>query len=197
MQKLAFLFSSSRERVLSLLLLHPESAYHVREIARISETSAGSLHRELAMLAEAGVLLRQTRGNQVTYQANVNFPIFNELSSILKKTSGIADVILSALLPFANNIECVFIYGSVAKGSESPASDIDLCVIGKVSYTEIVSALYESQTTLHREINPKVLTRSEWQQLLDGKSSFANELMKQPKIFVIGNKDDLGKFSRN
>ena len=135
MRSLAFLFSSSRERVLSLLLLHPESAYHVREIARISETSAGSLHRELAMLADSGVLLRETRGNQVTYQANVNFPIFNELSSILKKTSGVANVILSALLPLASKIDCVFIYGSVAKNTESPLSDIDLCVIGAVSYT--------------------------------------------------------------
>ena len=197
MRSLAFLFSSSRERVLSLLLLHPESAYHVREIARISETSAGSLHRELAMLADSGVLLRETRGNQVTYQANVNFPIFNELSSILKKTSGVANVILSALLPLASKIDCVFIYGSVAKNTESPLSDIDLCVIGAVSYTEIISALYETQELLHREINAKVLTRPEWRQLLEGKSSFANELISQPKIFVIGNKDEFGKFSRN
>lgn len=197
MRSLAFLFSSSRERVLSLLLLHPESAYHVREIARISETSAGSLHRELAMLADSGVLLRETRGNQVTYQANVNFPIFYELSSILKKTSGVANVILSALLPLASKIDCVFIYGSVAKNTESPLSDIDLCVIGAVSYTEIISALYETQELLHREINAKVLTRPEWRQLLEGKSRFANELINQPKIFVIGSKDELGEFSRN
>src|SRR5580693_7434670 len=97
----SFLFPEYRQRVLGLLLLHPETGYHVREIARLTNTSAGSLHRELSKLAKAEVLTRQVSGNQVYYQANSAFFIFEELVSILKKTSGLVDVLASALAPLA------------------------------------------------------------------------------------------------
>jgi len=90
----SFLFSEYRQRVLGLLLLHPEVRYHVREIARLTHTTAGTLHRELSKLAKAEVLIREVSGNQVYYKANPTFPIFEELVSILKKTSGLVDVIL-------------------------------------------------------------------------------------------------------
>lgn len=197
MRTLGFLFSDSRERVLSFLLLHSDKSYHVREIARVSRTSAGSLHRELAMLATAGLLIRESRGNQVTYQANIHFPIFKELVSILKKTAGISDVILNALQPLAKNIECAFIFGSFAKGTENQASDIDLLVIGDVKFVEIVSTLYETQSFLNREINPKVMTRSEWNKLIKSKTSFGDELLTQPKIFLLGNEDVIKESDRN
>jgi DeoR/GlpR family transcriptional regulator of sugar metabolism len=84
----SIIFSEYRRRVLGLLLLHPENRYHVREIARLTSTTAGTLHRELSKLATAQVLIREVSGNQVDYQANRSFPIFDELASILKKTSG-------------------------------------------------------------------------------------------------------------
>jgi DNA-binding transcriptional ArsR family regulator len=95
----AILFSEYRRRVLGLLLLHPYERYHVREIARLTNTTAGTLHRELSKLAKANVLLRELSGNQVYYQANRNFSIYTELASILKKTSGLVDVLFDSLAP--------------------------------------------------------------------------------------------------
>src|SRR5476649_2556614 len=105
----SFLFPEYRQRVLGLLLLHPEMRYHVREIARLTNTAAGSLHRELTKLAKAHVLIREVSGNQVYYQANTAFSIFEELASILRKTSGLADVLAEALKPVAKKIEAAFI----------------------------------------------------------------------------------------
>ena len=85
----SILFSEYRRRVLGLLLLHPDERYHVREIARLTNTTAGTLHRELSKLAKANVLLRELSGNQVYYQANRNFPIYTEIASILKLFSAI------------------------------------------------------------------------------------------------------------
>ncbi len=93
----SFLFPEYRRRVLGLLLLHPDTHYHVRELARLTNTAAGSLHRELSKLAKAQVLIREVSGNQVYYQANSTFPIFEELASILRKTSGLADILASNL----------------------------------------------------------------------------------------------------
>ncbi len=106
----SFLFPEYRRGVLCLLLLHPEMRYHVREIARLTNTTAGSLHRELSKLAKVQVLIREESGNQVYYRANTAFPIFDELASILRKTSGIADLLAEALKPIAKKIEAAFIF---------------------------------------------------------------------------------------
>src|SRR5579872_5315744 len=105
----SFLFAEYRRQVLGLLLLHPEVRYHVREIARLTNTAAGSLHRELSKLAEAQVLIREVSGNQVYYQANSTFPIFEELASILRKTSGLVDILANALTPLTKKIEVAFV----------------------------------------------------------------------------------------
>ena len=81
----SILFKEYRRRVLGLLLLHPEQAYHVREIARLTDTIAGTLHKELGTLARAGVLEKSSRGNQVSYQANRECLIFEELSNACLK----------------------------------------------------------------------------------------------------------------
>lgn len=186
-----FLFSEYRRRVLGLLLLHPEERYHVREIARLTNTTAGTLHRELSKLAKANLLLRELSGNQVYYQANRNFPIYKELTSILKKTSGLVDVLFDALAALADKIEVAFVFGSVAKGTENLGSDIDVLVIGNIDFSDIVTALYSAQESLGREINPKLYSKKEWLSLLQKQEPFIQEILNHSKLFIMGNEHDL------
>lgn len=187
----SFLFTEYQRRVLGLLLLHPENRYHVREIARLTNTAAGSLHRELSKLAKSQVLLREISGNQVYYQANPNFPIFKELASILRKTSGLVDVLADALTTLAERIEVALVFGSIARATESSESDIDVLIIGEISFTEAVNALYATQSILGREINPKVYRRVEWKKLVNNKNAFVKEILENPKLFIIGGVDDI------
>lgn len=187
----SFLFAEYRRQVLGLLLLHPEMRYHVREIARLTNTTAGTLHRELSKLAEAQVLIREESGNQVYYQANTAFPIYEELASILRKTSGLAEVLAEALASLAKKIDAAFIFGSSARGTETAGSDVDVLIIGDIRFGDAVKALYPAQSLVRREINPKVYTKSEWQKLIKEKNSFVKEILKAPKIFIIGTIDDI------
>jgi DNA-binding transcriptional ArsR family regulator len=82
------LFGAYRHRVLSLLFLRPGDSFHVRMIARLTGIPAGSLHRELRLLAEAGLLDAERIGNQIHYCANEASPVFRELTAILDKTAG-------------------------------------------------------------------------------------------------------------
>ncbi|HKU27908.1 MAG TPA: MarR family transcriptional regulator, partial [Candidatus Sulfotelmatobacter sp.] len=157
------LFGDYRRRVLGLLLLHPELECHVREIARQTGTSAGTLHKELSRLAQAGILRRTERGKQVYYGANQDCPIFEELAGILRKTSGLADVLAQALVPVAERLTAALIFGSVAKGTEQVGSDIDVLLIGELGFVEVVRLFHPAQSTLGREINPKVYNSAEWQ----------------------------------
>ncbi len=197
MQTLAsILFKDYRQKVLGLLLLHPEREYHVREIARITKTVAGTLHRELKLLADVGVLSKHKIGNQVLYKANKKCPIFDELVNILRKTSGLADVLRESLLPLSSNIDIAFVFGSVAKGKENEGSDVDVMLIGDIAFFDVVKSFYSSQKTLGREINPKVFSRAEWKKEIAKESAFIKEVMEQPKLYIIGDSDDLKEFSR-
>jgi predicted nucleotidyltransferase len=187
----SFLFPEYRQRVLGLLLLHPETRYHVREIARLTNTAAGSLHRELSKLAKAQVLIREISGNQVYYQANPAFPIFEELASILRKTSGLVDVLANALTSLREKIEVAFVFGSAGRGAENRGSDIDVLIIGELSFSDAVTTLYSAQAILNREINPKVYQRAEWQKLVNNKNAFVQEILNKPKLFIIGTANDL------
>ena len=185
------LFKDYRRRVLGLLLLHPESAYHVREIARLTGTVAGTLHKELSKLAEVGLLQKLMQGNQVLYQANRQSLIFEELASILRKTSGIAEVLAGALKPHLQQIECALVFGSIASGKATAASDIDVLIVGNLSFGDAVKALYPVQDVLAREINPKLYTLNEWRQAQQENTVFVQELLTKPHIKIIGDMDDL------
>lgn len=185
------LFKEQRRKVLGLLLLNAEQSYHVREVARLTGTAAGSIHKELKKLEQAGILTAQKTGNQLHYQANHRCPVFDELASLLRKTSGIADVLRQVLATLSEQIDVAFVFGSMASGEAGVHSDIDLCVVGEVSFAELVKALYPCQQMLGREINPKSFTPSEWQQTRKNNTVFLQELLHKPVINVIGNRDDL------
>jgi len=189
------LFGSYRQRVLSLLLLHPDSSYYVRELARLTGTSAGTLHKELTRLAQSGLLLREEQGNQVRYQANRACPVFPELASLFRKTTGLADVLANALQALASEIALAFVFGSLARGEENAGSDVDLLLIGTASFADVVKALHPAQQTLQREINPVIYSPPELARRITSQEPFVRELLAKPKLFVIGTEHDLGKFA--
>lgn len=191
------LFSDYRRRILGLLLLRPDEHFHVREISRLTTIPPGSLHRELKMLAEVGFLTRHTVGNQVRYQANQDCPIYSELAAIFRKTSGIADILRAALLPLVDSINCAFVFGSVARGEERATSDVDLCIVGAASFTDVVLAVKDMRLQLGRDINPVVITPDQFMAKITAGEQFVTRIMSEPKIFLVGTEHDLGKFAES
>lgn len=189
------LFGSYRKKVLSLLLLHPEADYHVRELARLTGTSAGTLHKELARLAEVGLLLRKTQGNQVRYQANRESPVFAELAGLLRKTTGAAERVTQALAPLQPMLALIF--GSVATGTETAASDVDVLVVTQRSFGDVARALHGAQSELGREINPVVYDAAELKRRLDEQDPFVHGVLASPYILLMKNDHDLDQLARH
>lgn len=192
----AILFPGYRRRVLGLLLLHPEESLHGREIARRTGLPAGTLTRELKRLAGVGLLTQEKRGNQTLYQANRASPIFPELAGILRKTSGLSDVVADALDSLSDEIDVAFIFGSVARGAETAGSDVDMLIIGSVHFGAAVDALHPAQQQLAREINPKVFSVREWRNKLKQKDPFLMDVLAKPKIFLVGGDNELAELGR-
>jgi predicted nucleotidyltransferase len=190
----SLLFGGYRRRVLGLLLLHPDETYHVREIARMTDTAAGTLHKELARLAQGGLLSRERIGNQLRYAANRQCPVFEELASILRKTSGLADIVLDSLAGYGKRIKVALIFGSVARGEERAGSDVDVLIIGSIGFADAVKALHSTQEKIGRELNPVVMSPDEFRRKQEAGDGFVREIIAKEKIFLIGDEDELGKF---
>ena len=192
-QPIEFMFSTYRRQLLARLLLRPDERFHVRELARMTGISAGSLHRELKAMAESGLLLRERAGNQVFYRADTGCPIYEELASIFRKTLGLATQLQGALSDLADKIDVAFVFGSMASGRQESGSDVDICVLGEVSLLEVVKALTTAQETLGREINPVVMKTVKFAERLARRDRFATRVRSEPKVFVFGDEDDLAE----
>lgn len=185
------LFGKTRRSVLALLYSHPDDAFYLRQVARAVGSGLGAIQRELGRLTAAGILLRRVGGRQVYYQANRACPIFAELQSLVIKTVGVADVLRAALTGLAGRIEVAFIHGSMAKGGARADSDVDVLVVGAVTFAEVVSALGPTQEKLGREVNPSVYPQAEFREKVLGKHHFLTQVISQPKIYLIGGESEL------
>jgi predicted nucleotidyltransferase len=189
------LFPGYRRSVLNLLLFRTGQSLHGREIARRTGLPSGAVARELNLLADAGLLLRQKQGNQTLYSVNRRCPIFEEIAGILRKTSGIADVLAQALAPLSPRIEVAFVFGSFARAQESAGSDVDVMIVGSVDFGAVIDALHPAEEQLSREINSKVFSVQEWKAKVKLRNAFIIDVLDKPKIFLIGDKDDLEKLA--
>lgn len=187
------LFNKTRRAILALLYGHPEKAFYIRHILRVVNTGHGAVQRELKRLTEAAILQRSAQGHQVYYQANKESLVFQELKSIITKTAGIGDTLRKALAPLAERIKIACIYGSVARGEEDQYSDIDLLIVGDVTFAEIVKSLQNAQQILGREINPTVYPISEFLLRITEEHYFIQNVLDSPRIFIMGDEDELNR----
>lgn len=188
---LSTLFPPSRAEILRLLFSGQGARLHVRELARQSGLTLGSVQEELKKLTAAELLLSQRDGNRLYYLANDQHPIFADLRAIVLKTSGLRDALATAL-EAVKGIEIAFIFGSVAADTLRSDSDVDLMVIGSASLRSLAPALRRVAADLHREINPHVLSPAEWTRRLQADDAFLRRVAQEPKLWLKGDADELG-----
>ena len=185
------LFGKTRRAVLGLLYGRADETFYLRQIERLAGVGLGPLQRELKQLTNAGILNRSVRGQNVYYQANPDCPIFDELKSLVIKTVGVGDLIRTAFLQLNDRINIVLLYGSIARGEERRGSDIDILVVGNVTFAEIASTLSPVQQNINREVNPTVYSVSEFKNKLHEENHFLKSVLEGPKIFLIGDENEL------
>lgn len=187
----ALLGSKLRAKVLGWLFSHPDERYFVRQLSALVKEDSTNVSRELARLEKTGILVSTTEGRQKYYQANRQSPLFNELHGLMLKTVGVADIIKKALEPRRADIKLAFIFGSVAKKAEDRFSDIDLLVVGDITFGDVVDLISTAEEALSRELNPVVYTLTEFNKRLSENHYFVRDVLSGDKIFVIGDENEL------
>ena len=186
------LFSKTRQRVLAVLFGNANRSFYANEIIRLADSGTGAVQRELASLQAAGLVTVTRVGNQKHFQANASDAVFGPLRELVLKTSGLGDVLRAGLANVAANVHAAFVYGSVAKRTDTSTSDIDLMVISDaLAYGDVFSALEQASATLGRSINPTVYTRAELAKRRAAGNAFVVRVLAQRKIWILGGDADL------
>ena len=187
------LFSTVQQRVLAYLFGQPERSFFTAELIKLVAGGSGAVQRELARLAQSGLVTVTRRGTQKHYQANPRAPIFAELCAITQKTVGLAEPLREALAPLAKHVTAAFVFGSVAKRSDTAASDIDVLVLSDhLDYADVFAALKSVEVKLGRTINPTVYKPADWRRKRTSGTTFVVKVGAQPKLFLIGTEKDIG-----
>ena len=177
------LFTQTKQRVLGLLFGQPERAFGTNELIKLAESGSGSVQRELTRLVEAGLV----RADGKRYQANAQSPIFEELRGIVDKTSGIPRVLRDALAPLADTIDLAILYGSVAKHTDTAASDIDVLVVSNsVVLEDLFKVLQPAEAHLGRRVNPSLYSLDDFRERIKTKHPFLSKVMQGKHTVLVG-----------
>jgi len=180
------LFGKARQAVLALLFGHPDRAFYTREIIKAANTGASQVQSELDRLTRAGLLIREARGNQVHYRVDQRASVYRDLLGLVTKSFGVADVLRKALAPFDNMIDLALIFGSIAGGTPSAASDIDLLLVSPLLLSELEPALNDAERTLGRKVSLTMLEPHEFRERMESRDHFLVSVLGRPIIFLAG-----------
>jgi predicted nucleotidyltransferase len=188
------LFAKVQQRVLGVLFGNPHRSLYATEIIGLARSGTGAVQRELRRLEASGLVTVRRVGRQKHYQANAGSPVFAELRALVLKTSGMADVLRSTLAPLLPSIRAAFVYGSIAKGEDTAASDVDLMVISdRLTYGDLFAALEEASARLGRKVAPTIYSAKELARRVKRDNAFVTRVLGQPKLWLIGDERDLAE----
>ena len=181
------LFTDSQSRLYSWLFGQPERAFHLNELRRLTGLGSASLQRELNRLANAGLVDTQAVGNLRRFQANPQSPVYAELVALTRKTLGTVPVLRNALSPLQPDLQSAWVYGSVAKQTDTASSDIDVMLVGNnLLLSQVLACLEPAEVQLGRKINPSCYSPQEFERRRAEPDSFVNRVLSQPTLPLIG-----------
>jgi predicted nucleotidyltransferase/predicted transcriptional regulator with HTH domain len=192
----ALLTSQARVEILKLLFLISSNRHYLREIATLTKQPIRAVQRELARLESAGLVQSWTEGNRKYFQADRDLSVFPEIRALLMKTAGINELVQQHLMEVADSIHIAFLFGSYASGKKTPSNDIDLMVIGEITSRSLANVLVPARDILGREINPVIMDLEAFRQKVVDKDPFIQNVLREPKIFLIGNEDELREIAK-
>ncbi len=186
------LFAKVQQRVLGVLFGNARRSFYANEVIALARSGTGAVQRELRRLEASGLVTVTRVGKQKHYQANPGSPVFEELRALVLKTVGLADVLRAALAPVSPNIRAAFVYGSIARGDDTSASDIDLMVVSeRLTHADLFAALEQASTQLGRKIAPTIYSPRELSRRVKQENAFVTRVLAQPKLWLIGDERDV------
>lgn len=180
------IFSESQSRLFRWLFGQSSRSFHLSELRRLTGLGSASLQRELKRLSDAGLVSSERVGNLRLFKANAGSPIFAELVALTQKTIGMEAMLREALTALLPRLREAWIYGSVAKKTDTSQSDIDVMLVGEgLTMGSVLELLLPLEAELGRKINPTCYSPGEFERRKAEPDSFVNRVLSQPIIPLI------------
>lgn len=192
------LFGRTKDALLSTFFGKPDEAFYLNELVRSVNAGTGAVQREVKNLASAGLVVKLKKGNRCFYKANRDSVYYPQFLEIVSKSSAqkAPAVMRAALKPLKDRISTAFVFGSMAKQTATPESDIDLLIVGDVTMREVLARAGKAGAVLHRDINPMLYTRDEFKTRVREKNHFLTAVIAGKKKFLIGDADEVERLGR-
>ena len=188
------LSSRVRAEIFRLLFGLDEKEVHLREMERQASLSLGTIRQDLQKLVKLDLVMTRRDGNRLYYRANTEHPLYPDIRKLVLKTAGLVEILKSVL--DREGVKVAFVFGSLASSKEKAASDVDLMVIGAVGLRALSSWLSGVSDQIGREINPHTLTVEEFRRRMEKGDHFLSNVLESPKLFIVGNENDLAAMGR-
>ena len=185
------LFTTTQQRVLSLLFGQPSRSFYASELIKLTGSGSGAVQRELNRLVSSGLVTVTRLGRQKHHRANSKSPVFEELRGLVQKTVGLVEPIREALEPLRDRIRLAFVFGSVAEGVDSAESDIDIMVVGDdLTLEDVYSVLAPVEATLVRQVSPTLYTEREFADRRAVGNTFLTRVLAGERLVLVGTPDE-------
>lgn len=187
---LTIIKSRLRQDILSYFFTNPAVHLYLREIASILKVDPGNLSKEFNRLEKEGVFISEKRGNQKYFYINKDYPLYQELKSIVFKTIGIEGS-LKKIVERTGRVKLAILYGSFPAKRETATSDIDLLIVGNPDEDKLIQKMESLEKVLHRQINYNIYPPEEFEERIKSKDSFIQNILKRPKVILKGRIDEI------
>lgn len=186
MDLLAEILSSRiRAEIFRLLFGVRDEELHMREIERQSGAAIGTVQTELKKLLRLDLVKKRRSGNRLYFRANEAHLLYRDINSLVLKTRGLVDILKQAFREQVS-VKWAFVFGSIARNEERSDSDLDLMIIGALGLREASRLISGLADQIGREINPHVMSLTEFKRRKENQDHFLTRVLAEPKIFFIG-----------
>lgn len=158
--------SRTRVQILVKLFLNPGIRAYLRSLAKEFEVSPNAIRTELNNLSRNKYLVSERDGRNIYYRANISHPLFPELSSMVRKITGIDDLVKS-VVDRLGNLEAAYLVGDYARGVD--AGIIDVVLVGDIDRIQLDDFVAKSEAFIDRKIRSLVLSCEEFDRLQENK----------------------------
>lgn len=185
------LFTTTQQRLLALLFGQPSRSFFATELIGLTGSGSGAVQRELERLTSSGLVNVSLVGKRRHYQANHQSPVFEELRRLVVKTVAVLQPVRQALDPFADRVSLALVYGSVASGTDTASSDLDLLIVADdLTLEEVYSALIPVEAELGRRIRPTLYTSREFADRKSARNAFLTNVLGGDHLIVMEREGD-------
>lgn len=185
---MATLFDSpTLTRVLGLLSGAAGDEMTASEATRRLGTNLDSTQRALHRLDTAGVVAAVRKGRELVFSLDRTAASFQPVRSLGLEVGSLGAGLQRAVAELGPQaVQVAFVYGSIANGTDTPESDVDLFIIGEAPLHQLVPYFWEWTDHWRRTVNPMVKRSTAVASALTEGRGFYRSVMNGPKIFVFG-----------